>query len=529
MAEKQEVIGIESGRLNEPISKMNSTIGEALYKIDERVIGKIIFDNRQNTKNNYYTGKRLPVYNKETVWYVDDEGILRLQLGETSFGEGKEEENVNQNMIMNVKVTTNIDFTKAILEVIIEYEGEIDSVTINGEKIEVIKNSEGKYIGSKEVNENGYYKVVAMAKDESKIKEIVRVNELADNMEIWNTDDMKAFRDKANKGATYKDKLIEVMDNIDLKGSESNQWIPINNFYGTFEGNNYKIENLYIDNRGKKQQALFSNNNGIIQNLEVSGSVFGNDGNIALICGVNEAQIKSVISQGKVGGWNSVGGCVGRNNGKIEFSVNKAQVYPLGTTGYYGRAIGGISGSSYGIVENCINYGQISGNHGVGGIVGDAQIGEINLCKNVGNVTGLSAESKYNAMYIGGIAGGAAYAGKHMTKNCINIGEVKSSYSGSNVGGIIGYIAGSNSGHAIIENCYNLGKISGYTRGGIVAKEGYSSSAKGKRELKDNYYLNTCGVGYGRATEGSNDNAQPKSEKEINDLIKELLKILPNI
>ncbi len=63
--------------------------------------------------------------------------------------------------------------------------------------------------------------------------------------------------------------------------------------------------------------------------------------------------------------------------------------------------------------------------------------------------------------------------------------------------------------------------ISGTTKGGIVAKEGYSSSTIGTIELTNNYYLDTCGASYGRA--GNNINAEPKTEEEIKELAKELL------
>ena len=92
MAEKQEVIGIIPNRLNDPISDKKSVVGEAVYTINNEESGKIIFDNKQSTEVEYYTGRKLPVYNKETIWYVDDEGILRLQIGDKLYGEGWNEQ-----------------------------------------------------------------------------------------------------------------------------------------------------------------------------------------------------------------------------------------------------------------------------------------------------------------------------------------------------------------------------------------------------------------------------------------------------
>ena len=334
---------------------------------------------------------------------------------------------------------------------------------------------------------------------------------------ITTAEEIKKFRDKINEGNNYKGETIELQENIDLAGTESNQWTPIGNaskyFEGTLEGNHHTVENLYINVRGKENQALFGVNHGTIQNLKVTGNIQGNEGGIALVCGYNYGTIKNVTTNGSVGGWSRVGGCVGENDGTIEFCTNKAKVYPLGTTGYYGRSIGGIVGFAKGKIENCINEGEISGNHGTGGMIGEGNRLEMNNCINRGTVIGLSADTKYNSIYVGGIVGATAYDTKCTTINCKNFGEVKSAYGGSYCGGIAGYIAGSRSGHAIIENCYNLGTLSGSTIAGIVAKEGYSSSAIGTRELRNNYYLDTCGANYGRP--GNNVNAEPKTKEEI--------------
>ena len=340
---------------------------------------------------------------------------------------------------------------------------------------------------------------------------------------ITTAEEIKKFRDKVNEGTNYKEKTIELQENIDLLGTTNNQWTPIGNashsFEGTFEGNNHTVENLYIDTRGKQHQALFGVNNGTIQNVEVIGYVQGNEGGIALACGRNNGIIKNIKTNGDVGGWNRVGGCIGDNIGTVEFCINQANVYPLGTTGYYGRSIGGIAGYSRGKIENCVNTGEIRGNHGTGGIIGEGSTAEINYCTNQGNIIGLSADTKYNSIYIGGIAGSIAYDTKCNMTNCNNSGEVKSSYGGSVCGGIVGYISGTKSGHAIIENCFNLGNLSGSTIAGIVAKEGYSSSVIGIRELRNNYYLDTCGATYGRP--GNNNNAEPKTREEIDTLIKD--------
>lgn len=102
--------------------------------------------------------------------------------------------------------------------------------------------------------------------------------------------------------------------------------------------------------------------------------------------------------------------------------------------------------------------------------------------------------------------------GEVKIENCINKGQVVSNDSNSYAGGIIG-TAGNSSPKTIISNCYNIGRISSTTKGGIL-----SYYYNGTLDIKNNYWVNTSEVSYGRATEKSNINAEPKSETELQNL-----------
>lgn len=88
MAKNQGSIDIKARALNSIKSGVSSTIGETTYILNnpeksENRNGKIIFDNKSNTEIEYYTGRKLPIYNAgETTWYVDEEGVITLQVGE---------------------------------------------------------------------------------------------------------------------------------------------------------------------------------------------------------------------------------------------------------------------------------------------------------------------------------------------------------------------------------------------------------------------------------------------------------------
>lgn len=99
---------------------------------------------------------------------------------------------------------------------------------------------------------------------------------------ISNLAELEAFRDAVNSGTTYEGKYVKLTADIDLGGSESNQWKPIGNssskaFQGTFDGNGFEIKNLYINKQDTDESALFGYISGAtVKNLTVSGTVSGN-------------------------------------------------------------------------------------------------------------------------------------------------------------------------------------------------------------------------------------------------------------
>ena len=118
----------------------------------------------------------------------------------------------------------------------------------------------------------------------------------------------------------------------------------------------------------------------------------------------------------------------------------------------YGNAtgshtIGGIVGyaASGAVLENLTSYVTVSGDNTLGGIVGNAenQASDVINCVNYGSVTGTS-------YIIGGIAG----SGGHNITGCVNYGAVTSTTND-----VVGGIAGSTKNTGTITNCYNYGTI----------------------------------------------------------------------
>ena len=153
----------------------------------------------------------------------------------------------------------------------------------------------------------------------------------------------------------YNAACYELTADIDLNGSEEQQWTPIGlegssqnyPFKGQFDGKGHKITGLYINDSNKNGVGLFGRSAlSVIRNISVYGSVTGKS---------------------------NVGGIVGANyTGLIENCRNYAAVSGLGSVG--GVAGGNRSYNTDGEtadVNNCVNAGLVQGkSQNVGGIVG---------------------------------------------------------------------------------------------------------------------------------------------------------------
>ncbi|MBQ0055312.1 MAG: Ig-like domain-containing protein [Synergistaceae bacterium] len=311
---------------------------------------------------------------------------------------------------------------------------------------------------------------------------VVAGGAVQDNYLIETAAQLKWFRDQVNRGAVNLN--AKLVADIDLDGSEEDQWIPIGNdnknYSGTFDGCGHKISGLYINN-SKSYQGLFGTvENATIKNLTVSGEIKAKN-YVGGICGKAdgyEVTITDCVTAGTVSGSNYVGGICGYASGDDYSSSAITNCMTAGTvTG--SDYVGGICGKvyffdkSYIDIINCMNAGTVSGSNYVGGIWGYAynsgsSIDIIN-CVNTGTVSGSD--------YVSGICGKAYNYDKGAIHiyHCVNEGTVGAS-GGSNsyVGGVCGYISNVDTGTSLltmtdmsIRDCINSGKIIGYNGGSI--------------------------------------------------------------
>lgn len=234
---------------------------------------------------------------------------------------------------------------------------------------------------------------------------------------------------------TYSTNRTVLLDaDLDLVG-QGFAGIPI--FNGTFDGQGHTISNLNLVQDGSVVGFFrYLESDAVVQDLTLQGRAMpeGSRRTIGSVAGSNAGTVKNcsfvgvssgvsmvggIVGQnlsggvvdgctvtGSVYGAHFVGGIAGDNHGVIANCVNKASVNTkveqneidissltikdlIGTENVADITdIGGVAGSSAGVVKNCQNLGTVGYQHmgyNVGGIVG-SQTGYVTACTNYGTV-----------------------------------------------------------------------------------------------------------------------------------------------
>lgn len=210
--------------------------------------------------------------------------------------------------------------------------------------------------------------------------------------------------------------------------------------------------------------------NTIIDNCRVNIDVSCTGDNIAGIAAYpnNGTKIANCVVTGTINGGGYVGGIAGSCYCDIENCISFAKVTASGNTA------GGIVGLLYGNIKNCYSIGNVAGNEEVGGIVGKHGGQMIECCYSTGTINGTS--------YVGGISGLSTSTNHFL--NCYSKGDVTGD---SSIGGLVGKAFASN---VKIEKCYavsnvpatgtNIGKLVGEHSQNIgVISSYYSTEVEG--------------------------------------------------
>lgn len=400
--------------------------------------------------------------------------------------------------------------------------------------VEKFSNQEKKWLEDLNISPKGNYYLIMMENTKTKFSGQTNIGTMQEFSELVNS-------------SNFSYDIAYIIEDINLEGNESNQWIAIGNentaFSAILEGNDYTINGLYIDNTNS-YQGLFGNNTGTIRNVKMnnlyiksdvgtgrstSGGIVGyNNGGTIENCQIANSTITA--------SGNNVGGIVGwnENGGIVKNCISSAKITNTGT-----YSTGGIVGwnNNNGEVNDCANSGDITGSANVGGIVGtnqansiienvyndgnilskgmDAGMEEILgincqlLESRVGGICGANLQSYINKSYnlgrveglgtdIGGIVGRSSsfIQEKNISiENCYNKGEVIGTgdlitaggnhiYGGANLGGI----CGRGIDEATIKSCYNLGDIEGvYVIGGVIGQLGIEEETDNLENIENCY------------------------------------------
>jgi hypothetical protein len=233
------------------------------------------------------------------------------------------------------------------------------------------------------------------------------------------------FANAVNTGSNTVNGVVA--NDIDLANFD---WTRIGNntaayqYKGVFDGGNYTIDGLYINNT-TAYQGLFGYINGAtVRNLTVKGHVTSIPTAAASYTGgiigysAGASTITNCHNQVTVSGKQYTGGVLGYAASAALTITDCSNSANIASTTTY---VGGIAGSVLGTtakLERLSNSGNITstGNY-VGGLFGAALVNITDAC-NTGNVNG-------GASYVGGITGNSGTADKTIT-NVYNTGSVKS-------------------------------------------------------------------------------------------------------
>ena len=311
----------------------------------------------------------------------------------------------------------------------------------------------------------------------------------------------------------------KVNGNLFAELTQDPGWLPIGDethkFSGVFNGGNHSISNLYMHKALQTNIGLFGFTEGAnIRNLTIIGGKIVNDNETAgMIVGrVQGGTIENITVDGTsvmstdkstpdrdtyAGG---IAGYVQRS-ATIKNCINKAQVtsqFTGDTNSFSGVAGGIVAWMSFSTIEDCKNYGVVTGQKFSGGIVGFASMqdqddnnnnigsnggGTVRNCENYANVTTYITTFTTRSgpgTDIGGVAG-YNKAGGTVT-NCKN--HSTATITGINyIGGIVGYNVGTITG--CINYSTNISSTAGQT--GVGRITGYQGgTSTGNTELGSN-------------------------------------------
>ena len=286
------------------------------------------------------------------------------------------------------------------------------------------------------------------------------------------------------KRQTFPGMYFELAGDIDMEYDTAFLGINADNsagaasiaFQGIFDGKGHTIDRLVIPDRLVWTTPIQDGKPGTLNASQCRGisGLFGRVGVDGVIRNV------TIGANSRLEMYATCGAIVGQLDGRVENCRNYADV--IGYSCWVGGIVGQMNKGS--VVKDCYNAGNITSSYAnVGGIAGTTG-GIIENCVNTGDISATLLVTNYSKQLqrAGGISGGSN--GGSFT-NCVNYGTVSADLN--NAGGICGSLEGTStagSGKDDITRCFNFGNV--YC--GNKATLGAIAGLKGTKEVADVYY-----------------------------------------
>ncbi|MFH2138803.1 MAG: GLUG motif-containing protein [Candidatus Omnitrophota bacterium] len=266
----------------------------------------------------------------------------------------------------------------------------------------------------------------------------------------------------------YLTSNFKLNNNVDASGTSG--WngglgfAPVGTFTGTFDGQNYVVDGLYISRTGVNEVGLFGavGSGGIVENLGMTNHDIFARSSVGSIVGSNSGTVRNCYADGDVSGQGDVGGFIGANGGTIIDCYSAGTVSATATTGWTG--VGGFVGIQYqdtGTIANSYSSANVTSNSSMyqtGGLVG---INRNSITSSYSTGT-ISVNSGSNG---GGLVGLNYYPGR--TPAVSNSYSTSAISGGGTIAGLMYYNGGT------VTNCFAIGSVSGgSTMRGLIGSNG---------------------------------------------------------
>jgi hypothetical protein len=285
------------------------------------------------------------------------------------------------------------------------------------------------------------------------------------------------------EGTYYWDKHYVLTSNIDFSGTgiASIGFGNGNAFEGVFDGNDFTIDSITIDEPNGSNIGLFGyiGLSGQVKNLKMDNINLIVSYRSGGLCSFNNGQINNCFISGSIAGFGEIGGLCWSNAG--ELTNCNVDIF-ITRSNCCGSSVGGLCASNSGLIEQCSSRGDIIN---IGEERADNWGG---ICaRNDGGIINKSFSSVSISGAFLGSAGGLCGYNSGLIENSYANGTVTAGPDSSSVGGFCGGTKG-----GVISNCYSTGLVIG---GPYTSVGGFAGSGVGYGDITDCFWdVETSGM-----------------------------------